>query len=73
LQITERARAAGEPLALDRRLLERQLLPLGLAFLLGLGYCDHDPGTQPARIGAQVDAPVHLGEPPPALSNRGMR
>jgi hypothetical protein len=40
-------------------------------FLLGLGYRNHDPGTQPTRIGAQVDAPVHLGEPPPGLVEPG--
>ena len=71
VQVAERARAAGEPLAVDRRLLERQLLPLGLAFLLGLGHRDHDPGMQPPRIGAQVDAPVHLGEPDPGLVEPG--
>ena len=71
VQVAERARAAGEPLAVDRRLLEGQLLPLGLAFLLGLGHRDHDPGMQPPRIGAQVDAPVHLGEPHPGLVEPG--
>jgi len=71
IQVAERARAAGEPLAVDRRLLEGQLLPLGLAFLLGLGHRDHDPGMQPPRIGAQVDAPVHLGESHPGLVEAG--
>ena len=71
VQVAERARAAGEPLAVDRGLLEGQLLPFGLAFLLGLGHRDHDPGVQPPRIGAQVDAPVHLGEPDPGLVEPG--
>jgi hypothetical protein len=34
LKVAERARAAGEPLAVDRRLLEGQLLPLGLVCLV---------------------------------------
>ena len=71
LLVAERPRAAVEPLAVDRRLLEGQLLPLGLALLLGLGHRDHDPGMQPPRVGAQVDAPVHLGEPDPGLVEPG--
>jgi hypothetical protein len=63
VQVAERARAAGEPLAVDRGLLEGQLLPFGLAFLLGLGHRDHDPGMQPARIGAQVDGVSGLARP----------
>ena len=42
-----------------------QLLPLGLAFLLGLGHRDQDPGGQPPRIGAQVDVALGFGEPHP--------
>ena len=69
--VPERARAAQEPPPVDRRLLVRQLLPLGLALLLGLGHRDQDPGGQPARVGAQVDGPVDLGEPHPGLVEPG--
>ena len=67
LAVPERARAAGEPLPVDRRSLVGQLLPLGLALLLGLGDRDQDPRVQPPGVGAQVDVPVHLGEPDPGL------
>ena len=63
LQVPERARGTHEPLAVDRRLLIGQLLPLSLTLLLGLGHRDQDPRGQPPGIGAQVDVPVHLGEP----------
>jgi hypothetical protein len=69
--VAERAGAAGEPLAVDRGLLEGKLLPFGFAFLLGLGHRDHDPGMQSPRIGAQVDAPLDLGEPDPGLVEPG--
>ena len=49
LAVPERARPAGEPLPVDRRRLVGQLLPLGLAFLLGLGHRDQDPGVPAAR------------------------
>jgi hypothetical protein len=62
LQVPGRSQAAGEPLAVDRRLLVRQLLPLGLALLLGLGHRDQDAGHEPTGVGAQVNGPVHLGE-----------
>ena len=58
-------------LPVDRRGLVGQLLPLGLAFLLGLGHRDQDPGVQPPGVGAQVDVPVHLGEPDPGLVEAG--
>ena len=71
LAVPERARAADEPLAVDRRRLVGQLLPLGLALLLGLGHRDQDPRVQPPGVGAQVDVPVHLGEPHPGLVEPG--
>jgi hypothetical protein len=46
--VPERARPAGEPVAVPCRRLVGQLLPLGLAFLLGLGDRDHDAGVEPA-------------------------
>jgi hypothetical protein len=67
LPVPERARGAQEPLAGDRGLLVGQLLPLGLALLLGLGDRDQDPRGEPPGVGAQVDVPVHLGEPHPGL------
>jgi hypothetical protein len=69
--VAERPRAAQEPLAVDGRLLVGEFLPLGLAFLLGLGDCDQDAGVEPPGVGAQVDVPVYLGEPHPGLGKAG--
>src|ERR1022692_3252204 len=73
LAVPERAGSAQEPLAVDRGLLVGQLLPLGLALLLSLSDRDQDPRGEPAGVGAQVDVPLHLGKPDPALSNWGIR